>query len=58
MIILEGWSQWESWTSCPVTCGFAKRTRRRFCRDDNKEERNMGNSTCQGTARETQRWIM
>ena len=45
-----GWSQWENWSNCPVTCGNGQRARRRFCRDDDKDEMR-GNSTCKGIGR-------
>ena len=52
-----GWSNWDQWSNCPVTCGKAQRARVRHCRDDAKEEMK-NNSTCRGVARETQRCDM
>jgi len=55
-LFVAGWSHWDNWSNCPVTCGRGQRARRRFCLDDDKEEMK-GNSTCRGIARETQKCV-
>lgn len=30
-LVHTGWTTWEMWTNCPVTCGNAPRFRRRSC---------------------------
>ncbi|CAC5365516.1 PTPRM [Mytilus coruscus] len=40
-----GWSSWESWVACNVTCGTGKQSRRRYC--NNPKPENSG-SYCQG----------
>ena len=59
-LLTAGWSKWDYWSNCPVTCGSAQRARRRVCLDDDKEEfkGKLGKSTCKGIARETQRCDM
>ena len=59
LVFPDGWSQWDNWSACPVTCGTAQRARRRICLDDKKDEfkGNLGiKSTCKGIGRETQRY--
>ena len=31
-----GWSEWENWTTCPVTCGAGQQVSIRHCRDKEK----------------------
>lgn len=31
-----GWSEWENWTTCPVTCGAGQQVSVRHCRDKEK----------------------
>ncbi|WAR29819.1 ATS12-like protein [Mya arenaria] len=40
-----GWSDWESWSACPVTCDVGLRSRQRFC---NNPFPSMLGQYCQG----------
>ncbi|XP_078487952.1 uncharacterized protein LOC100179634 isoform X3 [Ciona intestinalis] len=46
--ICPSWTQWSSWTGCPVTCGGSQVTRRRRC-----ENGVAGEAGCRGRAEET-----
>ncbi len=56
-MLIEGWSEWDSWSPCPVTCGFGQRARRKVCLEDPKDEM-VANATCRGVARQTERCDM
>ncbi|XP_031566332.1 uncharacterized protein LOC116301420 [Actinia tenebrosa] len=45
-----GWSDWTSWSSCPVTCGGGSQSRTRTC--TNPPPAN-GGADCQGNSRQT-----
>ena len=49
----DGWSAWDEWTTCPVTCGTGVRIRQRHCLADAKVEMK-GKSTCKGTEKQKQ----
>ncbi|XP_063401136.1 netrin receptor UNC5A-like [Mytilus trossulus] len=40
-----GWSSWDSWGVCNVTCGTGQQSRRRYCNNSNST---MGGAYCQG----------
>ena len=45
MLILKsvsvGWSEWENWTTCPVTCGAGQQVSVRHCRDKEKYQESL-----------------
>lgn len=49
MMVNGGWSYWTTWSTCPVTCGGALRTRTRTC--DNPAPANFG-LACIGNSEE------
>ncbi len=48
-----GWTEWDAWSPCEVTCGRGQSARRRTCRDDNRTD--IKHKTCKGIQRETKK---
>ena len=40
-----GWSAWDSWGVCNVTCGTGQQSRRRYCKNYDSAK---GGAYCQG----------
>ncbi len=52
--VTGGWTQWDEWSPCRVTCGKGVSARRRTCRDDNRKDIPDNEKTCKGIQREQQ----
>ena len=51
-IVSDGWTQWDQWSPCRVTCGVGQSARKRTCRDDNRQDIPEREKTCKGIQRE------
>jgi hypothetical protein len=51
-VFSDGWTEWDEWSPCKVTCGMGQSARKRTCRDDNRKDLSESDRTCKGIQRE------